>query len=69
MPPRRRTTPEEAQRAQGVEILGGVARQIAHPVATAYRAFRDEGLTEDEAMRLAEIFMRQLLGEIGTASE
>lgn len=57
-------TPEEAKRAHGVEILGGVARNMAHPVATYYRALRDEGMERDDARYLAADFARKFLDDV-----
>ncbi|MBY0490616.1 MAG: hypothetical protein K2R93_12310 [Gemmatimonadaceae bacterium] len=56
--------PNEGQRRNAVEILGGVARSAAHPAATFYRALREEGLTPDEARGLTGEFLRVLLGDI-----
>jgi hypothetical protein len=54
-------TPEEAKRSHQVEVLGGVARDLAHPVAVYFRALLDEGLRTDEALHLAADFARKIL--------
>lgn len=57
-------TPEEAQKTRAVEILGGVARDISHPVAAYFRGLLEEGLATDEALYLAADFARKLLDDI-----
>lgn len=59
-----RIPPEDAKRARGVELLGAVARQVAHPVATYYRALRDEGVPPEDARFLAAEFGKKLLDDI-----
>jgi hypothetical protein len=56
--------PEDVQRTHAVETLGGLARDIAHPVAVFYRALRAEGIERDDARALAGEFIRHLLGKI-----
>lgn len=51
-------------KARGVELLGAVARDLAHPVATYYRTLRAEGLDVDDARHLAVDFARKLLDDI-----
>lgn len=61
MPPAR---PEDVQRTHAVETLGALARDVAHPVATFYRACREDGLDRDDARALAGEFLRLLLSHL-----
>ena len=56
--------PEDVQRTHAVETLGGLARDIAHPVAVFYRALRDEGIERDDARAITGEFIAHLLGQI-----
>ncbi|MCO4101114.1 MAG: hypothetical protein HEQ38_17305 [Gemmatimonas sp.] len=56
--------PEDVQRTHAVETLGGLARDIAHPVAVFYRALRDEGLSPEDARAITGEFIAHLLGQI-----
>lgn len=56
-------TPEEAQKAHAVEILGGVARDLSHPVAAYYRGLLVEGLGYEDALHLTADFARKLLDD------
>lgn len=57
------TPPDAWKRAHGVEQLGAIAGELAHPVAVFYQALRDNGVNEEPALRLADLFMRKLLGD------
>lgn len=59
--------PEDVQRTHAVETLGGLARDIAHPVAVFYKALREEGLEVDDARALTGALIQHLLGQIPTA--
>lgn len=56
--------PEDVQRTHAVDTLGGVARDLSHPVAVYFRALVEEGLAPDEALYLAADFARKLLDDI-----
>jgi hypothetical protein len=60
-----RARPEDVQRTHAVDTLGALARDVAHPVATFYRACREnEGLDRDDARALAGEFLRLLLSHL-----
>lgn len=59
-----RINPEDAQRRHRTDILGAVSRELAHPVATFYRALREEGIERDVAVQLAAEYSRILLDAI-----
>lgn len=48
----------------GIEQLGGMARNLAHPVAAFYRQLRAEGMEEAPAIALASAFLCKLLGDM-----
>lgn len=55
-------TPDGVQYARHLEVLGAVCRDLAHPVASFFKAaLRDEGLTEAQALALAGTLMDILL--------
>lgn len=56
--------PRQVRQARGSELLGAVARQVAHPVAAYYRALREEGVPSEDARFLASEFGKKLLDDI-----
>lgn len=59
-----RITPDDAQRRQRTDTLGAVSRELAHPVATFYRALLDEDIAPDVALQLTAEYTRILLDAI-----
>jgi hypothetical protein len=57
------TPPDAWKRAHGVEQLGAIAGELAHPVAVFYQGLRDNGVDEETAVKISEAFMRKLLGD------
>lgn len=57
------TPPDAWKRAHGIEQLGAIAGELAHPVAVFYQGLRENGVDEDTAVKLSEAFMRKLLGD------